>query len=316
MQQPIHIDTYVEERDLSSLVELWQQAVGTVWPVQPWRIRQVLAGPAAQHFVVYEDGFLVGFAATFQSLRDTEVIGHLGALLVAPERQRQGIGSALHATALDYLRAVGRKTVQLGSISPRFWCGVPTNLPFAVNFFRRQGWQYSGPVFDIMQDISTFTLPERVVERMQREGITFAGSTAENIADVLAFENREFPHWLPSYQHCAQLGDYPDLLVASDRQGQVVGALIMYSAQSHPARTDLIWQSLLGDDAGAISAVGIAERERGRGIGLALVAYGTEMLKQRGVHNCYIDWVELTDFYGKLDYEKWREYYLSWRDLA
>jgi beta-N-acetylhexosaminidase len=87
----------------------------------------------------------------------------------------------------------------------------------------------------------------------------------------------------------------------------------MYTPQSHPERTDVIWQTLLGHEAGGIAAVGVAQTARGRGIGIAIVARASEILKEAGVHNCYIDWVELTDFYAKLGYEKWREYRTSVR---
>jgi beta-N-acetylhexosaminidase len=63
-----------------------------------------------------------------------------------------------------------------------------------------------------------------------------------------------------------------------------------------------------------MGSVGVAESERGRGIGLGMVAQASELLKERGVRNCYIDWVELTDFYSKVGYTKWREYSLSWRE--
>ena len=39
-----------------------------------------------------------------------------------------------------------------------------------------------------------------------------------------------------------------------------------------------------------------------------MVAHASALLKAHGVEKCYIDWVVLTDFYGKLGYQIWRGY--------
>jgi len=301
------IQRYDAQRDEADVLDLWKKTIGQEWPIYPARFRLVLAGPEPQHFVVREDTQVVGFAATFKSPGEPQKAGHMAALLVAPHKRGQGIGTALHDTALKQLGDVS--SVQLGSLSPRFWCGIPGNLPSAISFFRAQGWSFSETVYDLVQDLRDYTTPAYIHQRMEREQISFELASSQNIADVLAFEAREFPNWLMYYERNARIGDYQDLLVARDNaSGQVVGTLVMYSAQSHPSRPDLIWQTLLGDDAGAMGAVGVAASERGRGIGIALVARASELLKERGVRNCYIDWVVLTDFYAKLGYTTWRDY--------
>ncbi|GAC1366778.1 MAG: hypothetical protein NVS2B12_15370 [Ktedonobacteraceae bacterium] len=310
-----NIQLYDATHDAEAIVALWQATLADTWPLDATRMEKVLRGREPQHFIARINGEVVGFAATFKSLRGQDKVGHLAALLVAPHMQRQGIGTFLHNTVLTVMKDAGVSAVQLGSTSPRFWCGIPGNLPQAVSFFRKQGWQTSDTVYDLVEDISNYTTPAGILERMEQERISIAGSTTENVTEVLAFEAREFPNWLTHYMRYADLGDYRDLLVARDHDNRVVGTLIMYAADSHPKRTDVIWQQILGETVGAIGAVGVAESARGRGIGLALVARGTELLQQRGVQNCYIDWVKITDFYAKLGYEKWREYYLSWREL-
>ena len=75
----------------------------------------------------------------------------------------------------------------------------------------------------------------------------------------------------------------------------------------------LSYQALLGDDLGGLGAVGVAASERGRGIGLALVAGASELLKARGIGHSYIDWTTLVNFYGHLGYAPWREYQMSER---
>jgi predicted N-acetyltransferase YhbS len=311
-----HIQQYDANRDAAAVYELWQTALANEWPLSVERMNKVLAQSEPQHFVARVNNKVVGFVATFKSFREKEKIGHLGALFVSPEMQGQGVGTALHVAALDYLRSKDLKTVQLGSTFPRFWYGIPTNLAGALVFFRHQGWEITDTAYDLVQDLINYTTPSYITQRMEQERITIAGSTSDNVTDVLSFIANEFPNWLTLYERCADLGDYRDLLVARDHDDHVVGSLIMYSPTSHPERTDVIWQDLLGEDTGALGAVGVALSERKRGIGIALVARASEILKERHVQNCYIDWVKLTDFYAKAGYEKWREFYLSWLNLA
>ncbi len=315
-ESAVSIQPYDESRDLTAAYELWQATLAETWPLEFARFRQVLNGPEAQHFVVRDTKRLVGFAATLKGWRGASRAGHLLALLVAPDKQRQGIGSALHEAALHHLQTAHVSVLQLGGIIPRFWCGLPTNLAATRPFFTQHGWEFSNNVFDLMQDLSNYATPAYVQTRMDKEQILFETATEQSIAELLAFEQREFANWTAHYKLCALLGDHHDLLIARDASQSIVGTLLMYSPHSHPDRTDLIWQLLLGHDAGAMGSVGVAAAERGRGIGLSMVARASELLKERGVRNCYIDWVELTDFYGKVGYTKWREYALSWREAG
>jgi beta-N-acetylhexosaminidase len=315
-ERAISIQPYDKSRDIAAAYDLWQATLAGTWPLEFTRFQQVLNDPEAQHFVVREGDRLIGFAATLTGWRGAGRAGHLLALLVAPDKQRQGIGSALHEAALHHLQTAQVSFLQLGGIIPRFWCGLPTNLSAARPFFMQHGWEFSNNVFDLVQDLSNYTTPAYLHTRMEKEQISFETATRQSIDELLAFEEREFANWRAHYELCASLGDYQDLLIARDASQNIVGALLMYTPNSNPNRTDLIWQQLLGHDAGAMGSVGVAESERGRGIGLGLVARASELLKEQGVRNCYIDWVELTDFYGKVGYTKWREYSLSWREAG
>ncbi|GHO42350.1 GNAT family N-acetyltransferase [Ktedonospora formicarum] len=305
------IERFDEERDLPGVVALWQEAIGQQWPLSAEHIKTIITGAQAHHLLIRDGEEIIAFVATYQSLRGSDHVGHLALLLVTPQRQRQGLGSTLHDAALTYLREQQVSTVQLGSIYPRFWCGVPDDLQ-VMSFFERKGWQPEEPVYDMVRDLGDFTLPEKIVERMRQEGIRFATATPETIEALKQFEEREFYNWSKYFSQFAEMGDLQDLLIAFDGE-RVVGSLIMSSPHSHPQRTDVIWQGLLGENAGSIGSVGVAASERGRGIGIGIVAYACEILKQRGVRNCYIDWLVLTEFYGKLGYKIWRTYYPIWR---
>lgn len=308
MLLPDDIKVFERERDAAALFVLWRKSIGGLWPIDEARLQQILAAPQSSHFVLYEGGQLVGFVASMRNLREGRYSGHLVVVLVAAHARRRGIGSALYERADQQFRMAGIERIQIGGGDVRFWPGIPQNLVGARTFFERQGWQFAFSCYDLVQDMRSYETPAYVQQRMITEGIRFELATRENADEVLTFEEREFPGWLNAFQHVVSLGDYEDMVLAREQSGRVIGTLILYTRQSHALRTDVLWQSLLGEKTGAIGCVGIAEAERGRGAGLGLVAAASEILCKRGVERCYIDWVVLIDFYGKLGYRIWRGY--------
>lgn len=308
------IQPYKAETDTAAAFTLWQTAIGQLWPIDFRRFQQVLSAPQAAHFIAREQEQVIGFVATAQGQSRDQHTGHLLVLLVAPGWQGKGLGSVLHERALNHLRSAGVDFIQLGGRSPRFWCGLPENLPQAQAFFAARGWQYTETVYDLAQDLSQYTTPPAIYQRMAEQQITLNTASLADIPEVLTFEGREFPNWLAAYERLASFSDYGNILLARDQHGHVVGTLLMSTPQSHAERTDVVWRVLLGFDAGSMAAVGVAEAEHGRGIGIALVARASDLLKAGGIRNCYIDWVELTDFYAKLGYKKWRAFKMA--DIA
>lgn len=316
----IAIVLYDKGRDGKAVFQLWQTTLGQLWPLDESRLQQVLAD-GGTHFVAREakegeeDGRVVGFVATHVHKQT----GHISILLVVPDKQRQGIGTALHDTALAHFRQRGAMRVQLGGGPSRFFPGVPENLPNALPFFRAQGWSFEGEAYyvayDLTQDLHFYVTPPYIWQRMTQQRIHFETITQARAAELLAFEAREFPNWLEAFQRVLSLGDYDDLLVGRDERSHIVASLIMYTPQSNQERFDVLWQAIFGERVGAIGCVGVAEQEQGRGIGIALVARATELLTERGVEHCSIDWVVLTDFYAKLGYHIWRGYHMCQREL-
>ncbi len=311
------IQPYDVSADATFAFRLWQATVGQAWPLDFQRFQQILAAPRTQHFVLKEHGEVIGFVGTQCSQNWGMTAGHLLAVLVAPDRQRQGIGGALCETAFQHMREEDVRLIQLGGLSPRFWCGVPANLEQTLPFFQKQGWESFVPVYDLTQDLSQYTTAPVFYQRVAEQQITLAPARLEDMADVLAFEEREYPSWLKHYETNNRLGDYQDVFIARDRDGQLVGVLNTKTAHSHPERPELPWPALLGENAGVLGAVGVAAAMQGSGIGIALCAKASDVLKERGVGTCYIDWVEerTTHFYEKLGYAKWRSYHTSWRGL-
>ncbi len=314
------IRPYRPTRDEAGVFDLWQATFGAAWPLTRDVFRRVTAETAVyragDHFVAEENGALVGFVAT-QAMGNLSFprTGHIVALLVARDQRRRGIGQDLHDAALNHLLEVGVRRVQLGGGDTYLWPGVPRTLLSALAFFNSCGWIYAETSYDLVQDVRGYTPPSAVYRRIAVQRITLEIGTPANVAEVLTFVAQDFPSWEIFYRSVATLGDYADVLFARNGDGRIIGTVSMYSPLSHPQRMSVRWKTLLGDDAGAIGVVGVAASARHCGVGHAMVARASEIVRERGTRHCFIGWAWMISLYGDLSYRVWQEYRMSRREV-
>jgi beta-N-acetylhexosaminidase len=318
------VESYDANKDFDQVKALWDTCLPE-WPLSSEKLAFVLNnGPNPAHYVIRtETDGVIAFASTFATPDKKTLTGHLGLILVSPKHRHQGAGTLLHETGMRRLRSLPNiQSIQLGTVYPRIFCGVPENLgQETVNFFKNRGWNMSKkPVWDLIQDLTKYETDKAISDRMKKENIHFSRITPSRLWELYAFQERYFDFWLSTYQHHAELGDFQDLIIATegDEDGKIIGSLILYSANgSHYKRSDVPWNdpSLYGADCGGMACVGVADEQRGRGIGLGIVAYANEILKQRGVKKSYVDWVDAVGFYKRTGYSVWRGYYMSWRQV-
>jgi beta-N-acetylhexosaminidase len=309
------IRLYVPERDLAPVFALWESSIDTRWPLSIERFAVIVHDPAAAgHWVAIEGDRIVGFAATHMEWESTSAAA-LSLLLVAPDLQRRGIGTALHDAALDHLRRSGVTHVRLGAGDVHFWEGVPDDCPDARAFFQARGWRFTEDVHDLIRDIQGY-------HASTEHGITIrdtvrfhVAATETDIDDLFAFVAQEFPNWLAEYEIIRASGHWSDLLIGRNPAGTIVASLIMFSPASDQTRGDKTWSLLLGEMMGALGAVGVAKAERGKGFGLALVARGAEIVRERGGRICHIHWTAVPGFYERLGFRIWHSFAMSSRDL-
>lgn len=310
------IRDFEPEKDLAAVVGLWQRCFGESWPVTESIFSQVMCSHPAfrsgDHIVACDKEKIVGFVGT-QVYRTATApapeTGGIACLFVEPDKRRRGIGGALHQAALEHLKDQGIQRVMLGGGSIfRFWPGIPDNLESCKPFFEKMGWRNFHACCDLVRDVRDYEIPEALRRRMSEQEIELRPAKPEDAQAVLDFEQEEFPGWHAEYALKAALGDYQDILVAVEKGKTVVGVLALFTPQSHYLAVNRVWQALLGEDNGGMGAVGVAEAQRGRDIGIALVAWGSDILRRRGVRMSHIDWTGLVDFYGKAGYKPWRWY--------
>jgi predicted N-acetyltransferase YhbS len=76
-----------------------------------------------------------------------------------------------------------------------------------------------------------------------------------------------------------------------------------------------VWCERYGAETGGIGVLGVAGGWRERGIGRALAATVTELLRVRGLGRSFVGWTWLTPWYGELGYRACQEHVMSWRTL-
>lgn len=320
IHSPYKVQKFTNDQ-LVSAHQLWNTIYSTSWPLSFEDFSLILSRmQQPQHFVVLDQANkeLIGFAAT-QTVTEGNC-GQLALLIVHPKYQGKGIGTLLNDHCLELFRKNG-SSVMLGAGYPRFFCGVPVDDKIgqeAQGFFRRRGYTFQDNVeiWDLIGDLSEYEIPAALTTRMEKEKIWFGAIDETSAEELFAFQDKYFQYWLSTYKHHAELGDYHDLLVAreGDKDGKIIASLVLYTNEgSHKYRTDLVWThpDLFGAGSGGMACVGVASEERGRGIGLGIVAYANKVLKERGVKKSYVDWVELVDFYRRTGYQTWRSYRLA-----
>jgi ribosomal protein S18 acetylase RimI-like enzyme len=277
------------------LEALWAAALAGSWPPLPAGLDLVRAGVVAE-----ERGAAVGMVAV-------DPAGGILLLLVDPAHQRRGVGTRLLGAALRHLAAAGAATVALGSGGEDYiWPGVPDDLPAAVAFFAAHGWRWDHPVIDLVRDLRDYRPPAGVSQRAARAGVSLAVAGERDLEEVLAFEAATFPTWLGWFQRRDS-----SVLVARDGGGGVVGSLLFRGPDE-----SLLFAPMLGPASGTIACVGVADHLQGRGVGSAMVAHASELLRRAGTRNCHIGWVVRRDFYVRVGYAPWRTYLMSRRQLT
>ena len=295
----IRIRSYITVKDERAVFELWQNLLGEMWPLSQETFHHAILFPlvsaSTHHFVAEKDGAVIEFIAVI-----AEDKAEIMCLLVSKNEQRKGIGAKLLNTGLDELKKKKITEVHLGSgTHTYFWPGVPTNLPVAINFFKKNGFIFESLSADMVLDLNTYQTPPFVFERVKE--IMFELIKEIEVDKALTFEKDNFPEWWPYYQRAAKEKRLNNVLLAKTADNRIVGTVFV-------GERLVTWEKLLGSKVGSLGALGVAENMRSRGIGLALAARGTEIMQEKGLTKVYLGWTELTDWYGRLGYQIWREF--------
>jgi len=236
---------------------------------------------------------------------------HVALFAVAPAARGRGVGGLLWRTAVDALRARGRRELRLGADPERWLPGVPVAAPAATwRFLRARGVRPGGLESDLWLD-----LHDAAIDRVR---LPVGASLVDDDPDAaVAFVVRAFPgRWSDEVARAAAGGA---AVLGLRRGGATIGFCVAARPGDPHLAPGLLWTGGPGGapDPGvaALGPLGLDPAARGGGLGLALVAGAARWQRERGHRAAVIDWTTLTDFYGRLGAHAWRVYQRAEGDL-
>lgn len=308
----LEIRAFRRSTDLADVAELWASSLAPEWPVLPDGLELLRSGYAA-----WRDGRcvgVIGVAVDDQPVErpdrpgEAERSGSVRFIAVDPDERRQGIATRLVEHALGDLRRMGVTRVAAGSgAGPYIWPGVPLDRPDGVAFFASLGWEEVHVAADLTADLQSAGLEDELAQFPPPDGVTLTVASPDQRPAVVEFEDAHFPHWTRWFREPGR-----DILIATDDDDEhkIVGALLL----TGPGRANVYWP-MLGDDSAEIACVGVAPSHENTGVGSAMVAHATGVLRDRGARLCHIGWVERVAFYRRVGYQPWRQYSMRQRAL-
>lgn len=243
------------------------------------------------------EGKLVGFISC--KVRDTK--GVITFIFVKEEFRLKGIGSKLLKQSIDWLKINGSNEAVFGAGAGSYiFPGIPKNLRIE-GFFRKNGFEVTDDgLVDMFQDITSWKAPEEIFNQAENKGVKIQFSNKESANKIVEFAKENFPNWYEYYKQDMGNEKYDKVFYASI-QGEVVGISKLWMG-------DCTWDLLFENNVGGGGALGVSEKHRGKGIGLAMKAWGTKRIKDKGIKYIWIGWTYAIDFYKNLGFEVWREY--------
>ncbi|KAI9830542.1 MAG: hypothetical protein M1819_005500 [Sarea resinae] len=310
----VTVTPFDSSRDLEGVSRIWQSTLPT-YPVSIDKLRDLLNWKSGHHFVAHKGSVMIGFCAAYTSHKQDKLEAHISVLIVDPDQQRQGSGTALVMAARDFfLQKFGIYNLAIGSTFPRFWPGLPVDLPASVaDFFLHRGFRMStatATTTDLYQDIRSYDFPQSRVTPALEAGYTFAPLEQAQHEECMKGQKRNFSGysgWVEAYAFL-QPEKYPsNIMVAFSPSGEQIAWTLMLDPSSSILSL-YAFAPLCGPNTGLIACVGVDQAHRGSGVSIPMLAYAIEDMRRRGIEGVLVDWVAMKGFYEKAGFSVWREY--------
>lgn len=188
--------------DLEEVAKVWNAALPT-YPLPLSHLERLLVRPNGHHFVARIGPEIVGVCVAYNTMKQGKMTGQIAALVVHPARQGQGIGTALLSDTRSHFRnTFGLSNLALSSVFPRFWPGIPTDLPPTIpDFFIHRGFRVTPPDAthkDLYQDIRNYKPPSKYMELARAGGYTFGPLLPEHYEACLVGQRKNFSYYAVS----------------------------------------------------------------------------------------------------------------------
>lgn len=264
------VEQWNEVRDVSSVLELWNQNINGRFALDQATLASLLRRPGyAKHYVVRDtkSGVILGFCATYLAYVDKEgekLIASLAVLLVRATHRNMGIGLSLHSHAVSQLKKTrGVIRLQFGSTFPRILYGPPSDIQFNEEWFRRRGWQMSKnipgqgqTIHDLILDFNNW----KFTPASQPPQQSFRLCTQEDMMKVLELVEASASRqgkmgWFDQYSSLMNGPNVKDIVLGLESDTIVATALTYTPSCGSPIPSNLPWAAQIGNDIGGVTCL-------------------------------------------------------------
>jgi mycothiol synthase len=286
--------------DLNLLVELIDRGM----PVDPisvdWLAEYTLLDPnfdPSGLIIAEESGTAVGFVYAVRGrpgpgMPVDPAGGWITIGVVDPSHRRRGIGTELLGRAVRFLRESGAAWANYSGYPPAYFLpGLDANAyPEALRVFERAGFRtlYRPVAMDL--SLADYRIPEAVTKLhsdRELEGYRVAPATVDDLPEVITFAAEQLaPDWGEAIRAAAVRSQSPGRTVlARDPGGTVIGFA------TYGAYRGVIER---------FGPFGVAEDQRGRGLGKILLHATMNRMRADGAHSAWFLWTGKDSPAGRL----------------
>lgn len=300
---------------LDEIIQLWNSEIGDQFPLREdlliqnsYNDENIL--PNGSFLCLNERGDVIGFilAKKWQEKIAVNINAHIGwiqVLLVNSNFRNQGIGTTLLKLAEDELKSKNVQSIRIGADLWHYFPGVPSIFTDVCKWFERKGYKFEGYEYDLIckYDDKQFELPQPI------KNVTFSLLKQTEKEQLLTFLHKCFPgRWeYEAIQYFKKGGTGREYVVLK-KNNEIIGFCRINDAESPFIAQNVYWSPLFTEHLGGIGPLGVDQKERKKGYGIAIIQAGIMQLRKRGINQIVIDWTGLVSFYNKLGYQVWKTY--------
>ncbi|HVT13042.1 MAG TPA: GNAT family N-acetyltransferase [Fimbriimonadaceae bacterium] len=198
----------------------------------------------------------------------------------------------------------GAMQLLFGMDSRHFFPGCPEDCHNLCSFLMVEGFEKTGGHFDLERDLGDYVMPVEPAA-----GVEYRMASESDLQSLKAFFEEEFPgRWRHDVLEKISVEGADKTCFGAFEGKRAVGFALIQDWTHRQPIGGAVWHQALGEKWGALGPIGVAESERGRGLGHSVLGMALSNLKSRGVRNCIIDWTTLEEFYGRHGFQISRRY--------
>ncbi len=222
-------------------------------------------------------------------------------LCIAPEMQKKGLGTVLLGESENMIKSKGYEKVILGLGNTYLFQGVPflgEEKPY--NFFIKHGYSASWISNDLKMKLADFSYDDiNIPEPSVNVEYRFIKEHEKN--DLLLAVSQVDKSWVKYFVNC-------DSVLIAVNNNEIVGFAIVSIDDSLPYFAE-------NSKVGSIGCVGVIPKARKKGIGLSMVAYATNEIKNMGCDEGFIGCTHLESWYNKLGYRTCMRFWMGEKNI-